>query len=177
MDKIKICEAMYALPGELVVRRRKSLLVPAVLLLAGVAILVLNNLYGAGLTNNLRSAMVFVGGSLALVGMITLAARFFSAEGAPYYRPGRSYLRFDELYFERGAASSVVDCVSEGDVQRLFTMPHARVPAVAVAVYHTRDNGFAVMQAFEYTDLEYRPLTRLRVVDGGSELQIAKNER
>ena len=109
MDKIKICEAMYALPGELVVRRRKSLLVPAVLLLAGVAILVLNNLYGAGLTNNLRSAMVFVGGSLALVGMITLAARFFSAEGAPYYRPGRSYLRFDELYFERGAASSVVD--------------------------------------------------------------------
>ena len=41
MDKIKICEAMYALPGEVVVRRRKSLVLPAALLAAGVAILVL----------------------------------------------------------------------------------------------------------------------------------------
>ena len=83
MDKIKICEAMYALPGEVVVRRRKSLLIPAVLLVAGVAMLVLNNIYGAGLSNNMRSALVFLGGALALAGMITLAARFFSAEGAP----------------------------------------------------------------------------------------------
>ena len=55
MDKIKICEAMYALPGEVVVRRRKSLLLPAVLFAAGVAILVLNHVYGASMTNNLRS--------------------------------------------------------------------------------------------------------------------------
>ena len=101
MDKIKICEAMYALPGEVVVRRRKSLVLPAALLAAGVAILVLNHVYGASMTNNLRSSAVFIGGSLALAGMITLAARFFSAEGAPYYRAGRSYLRYDELYFER----------------------------------------------------------------------------
>ena len=46
MDKIKICEAMYALPGEVVVRRRKSLVLPAALLAAGVAILVLNHVYG-----------------------------------------------------------------------------------------------------------------------------------
>ena len=83
MDKIKICEAMYALPGEVVVRRRKSLVLPAALLAAGVAILVLNHVYGASMTNNLRSSAVFIGGSLALAGMITLAARFFSAEGAP----------------------------------------------------------------------------------------------
>lgn len=101
MDKIKICEAMYALPGEVVVRRRKSLLLPAVLFAAGVAILVLNHVYGASMTNNLRSSAVFIGGSQALAGMITLAARFFSAEGAPYYRAGHSYLRYDELYFER----------------------------------------------------------------------------
>ena len=64
MDKIKICEAMYALPGEVVVRRRKSLLIPAVLLVAGVAMLVLNNIYGAGLSNNMRSALVFLGGDI-----------------------------------------------------------------------------------------------------------------
>ena len=66
-----------------------------VLFAAGVAILVLNHVYGASMTNNLRSSAVFIGGSLALAGMITLAARFFSAEGAPYYRAGHSYLRYD----------------------------------------------------------------------------------
>ena len=55
MDRNKICEAMYALPGEVVVRRRKSLVLPAALLAAGVAILVLNHVYGASMTNNLRS--------------------------------------------------------------------------------------------------------------------------
>ena len=163
MDKIKICEAMYALPGEGVVRRRKSLVLPAALLAAGVAILVLNHVYGASMTNNLRSSAVFIGGSLALAGMITLAARFFSAEGAPYYRAGRSYLRYDELYFERSQSRDVVALVAEGNVERLLAMPHARVPAVSVAMYRTPDNRFAAMQAFEYADLEYRPLTRLQI--------------
>ena len=157
MDKIKICEAMYALPGEVVVRRRKSLVLPAALLAAGVAILVLNHVYGASMTNNLRSSAVFIGGSLAL------AARFFSAEGAPYYRAGRSYLRYDELYFERSQSRDVVALVAEGNVERLLAMPHARVPAVSVAMYRTPDNRFAAMQAFEYADLEYRPLTRLQI--------------
>ena len=154
MDKIKICEAMYALPGEVVVRRRKSLVLPAALLAAGVAILVLNHVYGASMTNNLRSSAVFIGGSLALAGMITLAA---------YYRAGRSYLRYDELYFERSQSRDVVALVAEGNVERLLAMPHARVPAVSVAMYRTPDNRFAAMQAFEYADLEYRPLTRLQI--------------
>ena len=92
-----------------------------------------------------------------------LAARFFSAEGAPYYRAGRSYLRYDELYFERSQSRDVVALVAEGNVERLLAMPHARVPAVSVAMYRTPDNRFAAMQAFEYADLEYRPLTRLQI--------------
>lgn len=163
MDKIKICEAMYALPGEVVVRRRKSLVLPVALLAAGVALLFLNHVYAGSMTNNLRSAAVFIGGTLALAGMISLAARFFSAEGAPYHRAGRCYLRYEELYFERSQSRDVEDLVAAGKVDRLLEMPHARVPAISVAMYHTPDNRFAAMQAFEYADLEYRPLTRLQI--------------
>ena len=97
-----------------------------------------------------------------------------AAEGAPYYRAGRCYLRYDELYFERGLAAEVRECVAQGDAERLFALPHAQVPAVAVAVYRTPDNRFAAMQAFEYADLEYRPLTELRIADG-REMQTVKN--
>ena len=40
MDRNKICEAMYALPGGVVVKRRKSQLRAAVLFIAGVALVV-----------------------------------------------------------------------------------------------------------------------------------------
>ena len=39
MDKTKICEAMYALPGAVVIRRRKSFLMPVLLVAAGIALL------------------------------------------------------------------------------------------------------------------------------------------
>ncbi len=173
MDKMKICEAMYALPGEIVVRRRKPLLVPAGVLVAGAALLVLNGMYGASLSNNFRSALVLVGGALALVGMILLAARCFSAEGAPYYRPEGCYLLYEELYFEPGNAPQVAACVTDGDVRCLLALPRSRIPAVTVAVYRTPDCGFAAMQAFTYADLEYRPLTGLRIVGA----ETARNGR
>ncbi len=164
MDKIKICEAMYALPGEVVVRRRKSLVLPAALLAAGVAILVLNHVYGASMTNNLRSSAVFIGGSLALAGMITLAARVFQRRRRALLPCGtqlpalrRTLLR--ALPEPRcGGPRGGRQCGAA-----LLAMPHARVPAVSVAVYRTPDNRFAAMQAFEYADLEYRPLTRLQI--------------
>ena len=74
MDRNKICEAMYALPGGVVVKRRKSQLRAAVLFIAGVALVVVNNMYGAELTNNMRSAIVFIGGLLILLPMTTSRA-------------------------------------------------------------------------------------------------------
>ena len=75
MDKNKICEALYALPGNVVVKRRKFQLLPAVLFVAGAALIVVNNMYGADLTNNLRSSIVFIGGIMVVAGMIWLRPR------------------------------------------------------------------------------------------------------
>lgn len=165
MDKNKICEAMYALPGDVVVKRRKSPVFPLALLLAGVAMIVLNNRYGAELTNNMRSALVFIGGTLALAGLIASAAKIFGTGGVPYHRGGHCYLRYEELYFERGSRGEVMQSVADGAVERLLGMGHAKVPALTVALYRTPDNRFAALQAFEYDDLEYKPLTELKIVD------------
>lgn len=165
MDKNKICEALYALPGGVVVKRRKSMAVPAVLFVVGAAMIVVNNIYGTELTNNLRSAVVFTGGILAIAGMIAAAAQTFGSGGVPFHKENRSYLLYEELYFDRGVRSEVMQSVDEGAVEQLLGMKHAQVPAVAVAVYRTPDNRFAAMQAFEYAELEYKPLTRLKIVD------------
>lgn len=154
---------MYALPGGVVVKRRKSLSVALLLTAAGAAVIVLNNVYAAALTNNLSSSLVFIGGALLLAGMILLLARIFGSDGVPYHRVRKSYLGYDELYFQRGDSGRVVRCIGEGDVEGLLALPRANVPALTVALYRTPDNRFAAMQAFEYAELEYRPLTELKI--------------
>ena len=159
MDRNKICEAMYALPGGVVVKRRKSQLRAAVLFIAGVALVVVNNMYGAELTNNMRSAIVFIGG------MVMAAIQLFGSGGVPFHKDKHCYLVFEELYFDRGVRADVVQSVEDGAVDRLLGLARANVPALTVALYRTPDNSFAAMQAFEYADLEYKPLTRLNIVD------------
>lgn len=107
----------------------------------------------------MRSALVFIGACLALTGAILCAVRGFGSTGAPYYSAGRCYLGYDELYFDRSEIATVTESIAAGNLSRLLTMPRAQVPAVTVCMYRSRDNGFVAMQAFEYVDLEYRPLT------------------
>ena len=155
MDKTKICEAMYALPGAVVIRRRKSFLMPVLLVAAGIALLILNRSFRADLSNDL------------LAGVAVLFARLFSA-GNPYYPAGRCYLRYEELFFEIYEKTAVARCVEEGGFRELLGKPQARVPAVTVSMYRSPDDRFVAMQAFEYADLEYKPLTQVRIVDGTS---------
>ena len=120
MDRNKICEAMYALPGGVVVKRRKSQLRAAVLFIAGVALVVVNNMYGAELTNNMRSAIVFIGGLLILSGMVMAAIQLFGSGGVPFHKDKHCYLVFEELYFDRGVRADVVQSVENGAVDRLL---------------------------------------------------------
>ena len=137
MDRNKICEAMYALPGGVVVKRRKSQLR---------ALVVVNNMYGAELTNNMRSAIVFIGGLLILSGMVMAAIQLFGSGGVPFHKDKHCYLVFEELYFDRGVRADVVQSVEDGAVDRLLGLARANVPALTVALYRTPDNSFAALR-------------------------------
>ncbi len=165
MDKIKICEAMYALPNRAIVRRRKSVAVPVILFFAGVGLLMLNRMMGGDLNMNLRSALVFLGGGLALTGIIMTLVRRTSAHGVPYHSDRHCYLRYEELCFEPRFRDAVAHYVDNGDLPQILSLKQTHVPAVTVALYRTPDNNFAAMQAFEYSNLEYKPITELRIFD------------
>ncbi|MEG1759980.1 MAG: hypothetical protein RSB23_07260 [Alistipes sp.] len=163
MNKNLICEALYALPGEVVVKRRKSIVIAGCTVLVGVALIVLNNMIGP-ISNNLQSAIVFVGGTLIVIGLLVSLTRLCGADGIPFHHGTKKFLTYEELYFDRSMWRDVVQCVDNGEVDKLLAMPHSRVPAVAVAMYRTPDTSFAAMQAFEYVELEYRPLSNLKIV-------------
>ncbi len=97
--------------------------------------------------------------------MVMAAIQLFGSGGVPFHKDKHCYLVFEELYFDRGVRADVVQSVEDGAVDRLLGLARANVPALTVALYRTPDNSFAAMQAFEYADLEYKPLTRLNIVD------------
>lgn len=161
---MKFCEELYASHGDVIVRRRRSMAVPATVAMAGVALLVLNAVMPDGAEwVDARSVMVLAGAIAAIVGIVMMSARMFGG-GVPYHTAGRSYLRGEVMMFDESRRREVLEAVGAGDVEALLAIPRRNVSSLSVLCYSTPDGGFVAMQPFEYVDLEYRPLGGIKVV-------------
>ena len=162
MNKNQMAELLYALPDGVVVKGRKSKVVPLCLTLAGVVLLVVNGLLPATAGyEDLKSALVLFGGVIFATGVLLLLVRLFGENRVP--------LVWSERYYPKSAASAVADCLTRHDWARLRSIAQSQVPAIRLVAYHTPDEGFVACQAFEYVELEERPLTELHIVRSGHE--------
>lgn len=169
MNKNELAERLYALPDGIVIKGRKSLLPPALLMAAGVASFIVNGLPPAAAEyGDAKSALVLFGGVIFAGGTVSLLVRLFGGSGVPLYGetgspdPGGAPLR-QISGFGRGRFS---------DAPRLDTAARHRqsdAASVRPVVYRTADDAFVACQAFEYVELEERPLTELHVVRHRSE--------
>ena len=170
MNKNQMAELLYALPDGVVVKGRKSKVVPLCLTLAGVVLLVVNGLLPATAGyEDLKSALVLFGGVIFATGVLLLLVRLFGDSGVPLYGENRVPLVWSERYYPKSAASAVADCLTRHDWARLRSIAQSQVPAIRLVAYHTPDEGFVACQAFEYVELEERPLTKLHIVRSGHE--------
>lgn len=168
MNEKNLCEAMYASSGGVVVRRPKSLAMPLLLLTVGTAAIVSNLLWGAAWSNDLRSAAVFPGAVCLLTGILAAVARLRDREGRPCCTRTNRPLRRIRRYYPPALRDEIRRCIAEGAVERLLALADGEGAAVAVTIYRSADGSFAAMQASEYVDFEYRPLTEVRIVDHGA---------
>lgn len=164
MDKEKFCEAMYALQGDVVVRRRPSVVVPVLVFVAGAAMLIANAfLPEESEWNDMRAILVLAGGIAVIVGFVMFWARM-AGNGVPYHRPSHSYLHEQLLMFEASQRDKVLAAVLAGDWKGLLSLPRRNISAVSVLFCATPDGSFVAMQPFEYAELEYRPLCDVKIV-------------
>lgn len=164
MDKVKFCEALYASQGDVVIRRRKGVAVPAMVFVAGVAMLAINAFLPKDAElGDVKSILVLAGGIVTIVGLILLLARIVG-KGEPYYRPAHAYLCGQVLMFDGAQRGKVLEAVQSGDWKGLLALPRRNISAVSVLFYATPDGSFVAMQPFEYAELEYRPLCEMKIV-------------
>ena len=166
MSKYDMCEALYALPGGVVVRRRKPIAMPTALLAAGVVLLIINSQIEASAEMmNLKSALVLFGAVAAVVGAVILVLRMMGGAGAPYHAADGCYLKCKELKFNKEKSAQLRDLVNRGDFTTLHSLPEDGVSAVTVVMYTSPRSGFCAAQVFEYFELELRAVSELKVTD------------
>ena len=72
-----ICEALYALPGGVVEARRRPVVKPLAIALAGAALLVVDTVAIDSDSGNLDAAMLLCGSTMLLWGLIAATTRLF----------------------------------------------------------------------------------------------------
>lgn len=165
MDKTLFCEALYALPDNIIVKRRKSVIAPVVSIALGAFMVVTGYVIPESKTSaDWHSSLLLLGSIVAIVGFVMMLGRLFGGEGRPCLGDVGEPLKISELSFARMQMREVMEAIDSGDIDALLAISESSVAAVTVAMCRTSDGRFVVCQPFEYVEMEYRPLRDIKIL-------------
>ena len=165
MKNYDMREALYALPSGIIKPRRKPVVVPLLVAIAGLVMLIVNTMIPAEAEYaNLKSVVILFGVTFVLVGTIITVLRFKGNQNAPWHIQDACFLKKDELKFVKERSSMVRDLVRKGDFTTLRSLPDDGVSAITVVIYSSPRSGFCAAQVFEYIDLELQPVDKIKIV-------------
>ncbi len=163
MDIKDFNEALYASSNGVLVERRKSIIVPALTLLVGIAILVGNYFIDNGAdSNNLKSALVLTGGVISLVGIALCGVSIFGG-GAPYHNGDKCFLVRKQFSFDKEQRDVVIKAVESCDKLALEAIDESDIAGLSVICYYSPRSKFCAMQAFAYDEFVYKGITSLKI--------------
>ena len=162
MSKYDMCEMIYAQTEGAIIPRRRSVVVPIMVLVLGIVLLGLTAVIESTVENgNLRSALMLFGAIFAIVGIIMTVIRLSGTSKAPYCVKDGCFLDKKELKFTKEQKNIVVDLLRKGDFATLRSLEQSDVSALMVIEYSSPKSRVAACQAFEYLELELRPVSDL----------------
>ncbi|MBQ8864065.1 MAG: hypothetical protein IJ014_05005 [Rikenellaceae bacterium] len=144
-----------------VVRRRKSIVFPAVLLAVGIVSLVVGN--GAS-SEDLSFGLMLCGGVLALSGLVTLIVRVAGHQYQPYYTPAGEVMQRREVYFAYENLEYLRSAVASGRHPEACGIPSVDSSNVMLVCYEAPRCGILVCQVLTYVPHEYRPASEIAVI-------------
>ncbi len=103
--------------------------------LAGAALLVVDTVATDSDSGNLDAAMLLIGSTMLLWGLIAATTRLFGQDRVPYYRPDGVYLRRRERYYRHEQLTELRRAVIEGDQKAIDALPETNVSAVTLVEY------------------------------------------
>lgn len=156
-------EALYASSNGVVVERRQNIVVPFLVLVAGIALLVVNYFIENGNdVNNLKSALVLLGGATTLISLALCGVRIFGG-GEPYHTIDKCFLERKQYAFDRGQIDEVVKAVNACDKLAVDAIKESDIAGITVVCYYSPRSKYCAMQAFAYEEFVYKGITRMSI--------------
>lgn len=162
MQKSDIREAIYALPDVEILRYRRPLAGPIALLISGLAFFAANAFIESSVEmSNLKSALVLIAIALVFIGGIIILIRISGNDNVPYHAGDKCFLKREELRFEKDKSAYISALVEKADFSTLRSLKQDGVSAVTVTLYSSPKGSFCAAQAFEYAELERKPICKM----------------
>ena len=164
MNDRNICKAMYDLPDGVIIKRRKPLTPYTVLVVVGFLLILFSDLDHSFVPHSMSFAILALGVILLVAGGVIFAMRATQKYGTPCLRTTGRRLLHKEYGFDLKDRAKILEWIKAGDIERIVAHKESHVHSLIVTLYRTADNTFAAVQAFEYTDLAFRPATEIRII-------------
>ena len=164
MIRQDICEALYALPNGVVQPRRRSVVKPLCIALAGMAVMVANVIFTGFSNDALSMLLVVVGVSLILYGIIATMMRMVGDERVPYHTPTQCYMNYRERYFSHEKLAELKAALSVHDIERIDSIETSSISAITLAECTTKDGILMAYALYEYDNYEDRLVDKVKIV-------------
>lgn len=147
-----------------IVRKRKSIAVPLLVLAAGIALLVLMRV--AVMADSLQATLMTVGIICLGVGLVLTAMNLSGAMWYYRYVPTGSRMKDKKQYLGIADYQHCVDAIVKNDAAALATLQPMVSSNSAVRVLYSVDGAFALLQAGRYDTGHFEVETAVMPVSG-----------
>lgn len=164
MIETNICEALYALPGGVVVPRRQPIGKPAMAAIVGAVLLVINFLAINDKSGALGMMLMVAGITLLLFGIIIIAVRLTSDKRVPYHTPSKRYMCYCERYYDRAQLEMLKKYVASGDRVMIDSLQTGNVAAITLVEYSSADDSLVAYALYEYFEFDNRLIGQVKII-------------
>ena len=164
MIRYEICEALYALPNGVVQPRRRSVVKPLCIALAGVAVVVANVMFTGFSNDTLSMLLTVVGASLMLYGLVVTMMRVAGDERVPYHTPSNRYMEYRERCYSREELAELTDAIANHDTARIDNIKTSSISAITLAECSTKDGTLVAYALYEYDNYEDRLVGKVKII-------------
>ncbi len=169
-----IDDALFTVGGDDIVLRRKSLVLPLILLLGGIALAVWSVTTPALEQNaSLSAGLMLVGGIAALAGLIMTAVASGPKGRVAVDRNTGERVRRYELFYEAGDKAKLCNALTMGDIRRIALLPRSESSRILLTLYCTKSGSLMIAQVSEYVPHSFEPVTEVYKYAGEHGVHLA----
>ena len=159
MANINIHKDLCSLSEGHIALRRRSVFVPVLMIGLGALLFIIDSFIDmTQSTDSVKMSIMLLATVLVVWGLVWGVVRS-RGEGSYYHLTDGVFLNRTTLKFNKDKKSKLLNLVNSKDFATLQTLSEDEVSALVLEVYSSPKSGFRAVQLFEYSEMDFRPVS------------------